>query len=173
VNEKRESAGDMIERLMGRRTRKEVALAIGVSPQAVSAWIHGGSISWENCQALDDYLEAGGALFAAFGRRVTDRAASQQGGPGSDRTGGAVIQDAIRKVAQQVEALADRVAVLEEQQRVEDEQAETIEKQLVALLKRLERLEHPGGRKARPSREEPQSTTGSRQARPTPPPKTP
>jgi plasmid maintenance system antidote protein VapI len=179
VNETEQSAGELIDKLIGNRTRAEVAAAIGVRPQAVSAWIHGGSITWKHARALDDYLGADGAIIAAFGKRVED--VSRRGGPGSARTGLAPVLRALeeldRDVAERIESLGARHDALEQALHAQgdqfDERSADLVQQLLALFDRVDHLERQAGIESPEPPARPRSKARSRRARPTPPPKTP
>jgi transcriptional regulator with XRE-family HTH domain len=74
VEQMTQTAGELLKELRGQRTQRQIAYALGVTPQAVSEWELDKSLPGRaSAKALDDLLDAGGQLVAAFNDAVPDR----------------------------------------------------------------------------------------------------
>jgi transcriptional regulator with XRE-family HTH domain len=74
VEQMTQTAGELLKELRGKRTQRQIAFALGVTPQAVSEWELDKSLPGRaSAKALDDLLDADGQLVAAFNDAVPDR----------------------------------------------------------------------------------------------------
>jgi transcriptional regulator with XRE-family HTH domain len=95
-----QTAGELLKELRGTRTQRQIAHALGVTPQAVSQWEVDKSLPGRaTAKALDDLLGADGQLMAAFNDAAPERPVSRPEDEIATRTPGTeVVLGALREL---------------------------------------------------------------------------
>jgi transcriptional regulator with XRE-family HTH domain len=128
VEQMTQTAGELLKELRGRRTQRQIAYALGVTPQAVSEWELDKSLPGRaSAKALDDLLEAGGQLVAAFNDAAPERPTLSLSVVDSPRSplGSDVVLGALRELREVLRELETEVHQLRTEVRLSQEAEST------------------------------------------------
>jgi transcriptional regulator with XRE-family HTH domain len=122
-----QTAGELLKELRGKRTQRQIAHALGVTPQAVSQWEVDKSLPGRaTAKALDDLLGADGQLMAAFNDAAPERPATRPEDETVTRTPGTeVVLGALRELREVLRELETEVHQLRAEVRLSQEAEST------------------------------------------------